>query len=123
MDIQEEIREWLATLFFPDKQQIEWEWGSCEDDTAKEDSYELADKVISYLHSQGVVLKVDRELPNDEWLANLKNLIDPGSYYYFKEWTAIDRGKTVGERQVTSYLAEAGYVAVEPLIKPESSNK
>ena len=81
----------------------------------------VALQIIHTLHSQGAVLKVDKELPNDEWLANLKKLIDPGSYYYFKKWTAVDRGKTVGERQVTSYLAQGGYVAVEPLVRTEES--
>ena len=74
---------------------------------------------LDFLVDRGVVIKVDKELPDDEWFNNLKDLIDPDYVDYFKKWTAAYDGQTVGERQVKSYLAQAGYVAVEPLIKEE----
>jgi len=103
MNKQEEIREWLMLLVLPDKQAIEGEWGSGEDDTAKENSYELVDKIISYLHSQGVVIKVDKELPI---VPNYIRLQDDGG------WSAF--------RLSQRHMLCAGYEAVEPLIEVEN---
>ncbi len=70
---------------------------------------------LNYLHSQGVVIKVDRELPS---LQPLRNKL--------KQWDGKDRGEpavyemyeqelltTEGAQQD---MLEAGYVAVESLI-------
>ena len=79
--------------------------------------------IIEYLHSQGVVIKVDRELPitaylRDCWNCSYKNLVP--CPYAPRRWT--DRCKNF----LNKYLAEtgckrcmlkAGYAAVEPLIK------
>lgn len=104
MTKQDDIRDGVIlniTKAFPDK--------------LNRDAVELADKILKDEDSQGVVVRVEKELPNDEWLANLRPLIDPTSFYYFKEWTANDRGQTVGERQLRSYFGQAGFEAVETL--------
>ena len=66
MTTQEEIRERIKDLLLPDKYTIEYEWGNCDKDGAIEDAYGAADDILSYLHSQGVVIKggeVDNETP------------------------------------------------------------
>ena len=57
---------------------------------------ELAGRILSYLHSQGCVLRVERELPD---VLNIGKR-ERGNYYAFQQM--LDR---------------AGYSAVEPLIK------
>ena len=64
-------------------------------------------QILEYLHSQGVVLKVDRELPFPMCTVRMN---DPR----YQDGAMIHAQKL---------MLEAGYVAVEPLIKPESSNK
>jgi len=72
-------------------------------------------KLLSYLHSQGVVIKVDRKLPQ---LQELRARV--------KQWDGKDRGEPAvrGMYQERLWITEgaqqdmlnAGYVAVEPLI-------
>ena len=57
----------------------------------------ITDGLLGYLHSQGVVIKVDRELP------------DMPCYSHTREKTAYSRSQ--------EDMLNAGYVAVEPLIK------
>jgi len=60
------------------------------------------EEIIEYLHSQGVVIKVDRELPKRTW---------------YKDW-----GGESGEDSYKLALEDmAGYVAVEPLIKEQKN--
>ena len=60
----------------------------------------LAEGIINYLHSQGVVIKVDRELPDNEVWHKVE-----------REFEAYCAGR--------NDMLKAGYVAVEPLIKEE----
>lgn len=60
------------------------------------------DEILSYLHSQGVVIKVDRELPH------LMPQVPNNEY---------SEGYCAGESNILNILIEVGYVAVEPLIK------
>ena len=62
---------------------------------------DITDKILSYLHSQGVVIKVDRELPQ----------ITPAEYPVVPE--AIVAQRTQQD------MLEAGYVAVEPIIEED----
>ena len=57
----------------------------------------VSDRVLNYLHSQGVVIKVDRELPND------------AIYRPPKQEEAYCEGRDT--------VIQAGYTAWEPLIK------
>ena len=61
--------------------------------------YELAHDILGYLHSQGVVIKVDRELPSSG-----DKLIGCEFCYHLRE-----------DKQ--AQLDRAGYVVVEPLVK------
>lgn len=62
----------------------------------------IADKILSYLHSQGVVIKVDRELPK----------IPIKAFENYKE-------HELGEkcRLTQRDMLKSGYVAVEALIR------
>ena len=86
MATREEIREGILRL-------IHLKNGN---QTIIEDDVELCNEIFQYLHSQGVVIKVERELPKDE------------DYDYYEDEAFDD-----GQRS----MVEAGYVAVEPLIK------
>ena len=59
------------------------------------------DAIIKYLHSQDVVLKVGRKLPEVETYCQLA------------------RAECIPKLAVQSKMIEAGYVAVEPLIKEQ----
>jgi len=61
---------------------------------------DLADQSLAYLHSQGVVIKVDRELP------------DNAIYYPPKQLESYNAGRQI--------MISGGYVAVEPLIEEKS---
>lgn len=64
---------------------------------------ETRDQIVEYLHSEDVVIKVDRKLPE------VKVLLANGAYHLLTD--AI--GYT---------YKEAGYTATEPLIKEEKKN-
>ncbi len=57
--------------------------------------------IMAYLHSQGVVMKVDRELPED-WIKGLRGKLN------LTDWDYED---------LMLYLLRSGYVATEPLIE------
>ena len=65
------------------------------------EAYQYTDNIIEFLHSQGVVIKVDRELPD--------------------EFAISDFGGGLGMESIPLFdkngIEEAGYVAVEPLVK------
>ena len=106
MTKQEEIREGVTILIEEETTFIEGEYsplaGPITSDTREldcEPSY-LASKILSYLHSQGVVIKVERELPIK--IAGQENI----SY-------------CAGYHDACHQRLKAGYVAVEPLVKDE----
>ena len=57
MSTREEIREGIARRHFNQFNTV------FMDGSIPKESYRFADIILSYLHSQGVVLKVERELP------------------------------------------------------------
>jgi len=66
----------------------------------------LTDAILNYLHSQGVVIKVERELPIlAKWQIELH-------YPWLKEYQII-------AAKQAEFMFNTGYVAVEPLIKEE----
>lgn len=86
-----EIREGIAQLLF--------DWLDCRVEDAA-DNYAVSDKILSYLHSQGVVIKVDRELPLPEF-----------------ENSAVGVDRFNLQLQMRRKISEAGCVAVEPIIE------
>ena len=77
---------------------------------------QLRDKLISYLHSQGVVIKVDRELPENPIWATLEKTVISGAGIETREQIKLEgAGSTYKIAQ--QEMLQAGYVAVEPLIK------
>ena len=81
---QEEIREGVKRL-------VEWAVETSKPDRAIKD-------IIQYLHSQGVVLKVERKLPKNDWTnEDMK-----------RAWDIAQK-----------FMLKAGYVAVEPLFEEE----
>ncbi len=85
MATREEIREGIFKVLFP--------YSNADHYTGDG----TVQKVLDYLHSEGVVIKVDRELPED-----------------LDVWKETRRG---GYFIGSEALEEAGYVAVEPLIE------
>ena len=61
-----------------------------------------ASQILAYLHSQGVVIKVERELP-PRYFANRKKMPWVSDYDV--------------EKNTQEEMLKAGYVAVEPLIE------
>ena len=97
---REEIRENLAEVLSFSHEPDEPEWA--EMDEHKKTGYRNeALNILSYLHSQGVVIKVDRELPD----------------YLMEGQVACDK-PTYQEM-----LRRAKYVAVEPLINTEKGGE
>ena len=88
MTKQDEIREKIEEIFRNDTQYPSWD--------------KATDAVLNYLHSQGVVIKVEKELPTIDWMDG--RAIDRDSPGF--------RGYQVAQQQ----MLNAGYVAVEPLI-------
>ena len=72
--------------------------------------WQLTEEIMTYLHSQGVVIKVDRELPPVGWFwKNCKQQRNkPAKICLECPFVDYKTGKI-----------KAGYVAVEPLIKEE----
>lgn len=67
---------------------------------------EIAKSVVSYLHSQGVVIRADRELPTKWWDEFIEH-----------DWVDI----TLADKSLMKGMLKAGFVAVEPLIKEQYS--
>jgi len=99
MNKQEEIREGIKANIL-----VAIKWAVSEGMT---DPYlDLhVDKVLKLLHSQGVVIKVDRELPDYEDLHDC----------YDGKLTSPEQFK----HDIQMDMLKAGYVAVEPLIGGE----
>ena len=104
MNKQEEIREGIAKRVCCLNPQ---ECGTCKKCPDEwEDVAEQVDEILSYLHSQGVVIKVNRELPET---LTIEVLDDTGFLGFRNSKRKFLRVK----------LAETGCVAVEPIINEE----
>ena len=73
-----------------------------------------ANYILSYLHSQGVVIKVDRELPENPFDEDING------DWESKEEETYYVGKSNGFETCKSLIIKAGYVAVEPLMEGEA---
>lgn len=93
MTKQEEIREGMEKLV----SEAYWYEGK------RNIVVDIAKKMLLYLHSQGVVLKVDRELP-ETWRVTYSDPPTPNKAYEY--------GQSDGKQD----MLKAGYVAVESLI-------
>jgi len=104
MTRQEEIKEGITGII---KAYFPFEHAGCEDGcTAKyleiENLEQVRQKILSYLHSQGVVIRVEGELPK----AGIRGLSDKETEEKIDVWiTACE------------HMILFGYVAVESLIK------
>ena len=99
MSRQEEIKEGVAIkLWLNFGENICAQCGSWKLCCHKQIFLDSADYILSYLHSQGVVLKVDRKLP--------ELLQKRGAHQEF------------AERDLKRRLDKAGYAVVESLISP-----
>jgi len=110
MDKRETIREGFAQLDWEESQE---EWIRANDDFAwenisesdRESMRERADMFLSYLHSQGLVIQVERELPN--WISSCPS-------------ANSETCKTCDNCEIFDFalfdIIEAGYAAVEKLI-------
>ena len=112
MTKQEEIREGILKI------------QKCEDDEGCPDEYEGFDpcpecrtnKTIKFLHSQGVVIKVDKKLP-DTYLGwrklekKTKKMPDYGGGMF------EDNVASVQDSHTKKVIRKAGYIATESLIK------
>lgn len=70
---------------------------------------EVDKEIIKLAHSQGVVIRVDRELPDEVLIGVLKSLCD-----------RLDVDRDLAEIKAIGYVLDmlkAGYVAVEPLME------
>ena len=68
----------------------------------------ITDQIFNYLHSQGVVLKVERELPELPYCYHHPDTINLNCFTC---------GDIVGQRNQRSNILRAGWEAVESLIK------
>jgi len=104
MTKQEEIREDAIVIT---KDQL-WREGIRDEQRLVVGATLIVDGVFSRLHSQGVVIKVDRELPKTE----SEKCLPPFSVFY--------RGILLEqEKKAQQDMLKASYVAVEPLIEGE----
>ena len=77
----------------------------------------IATQILEFLHSQGVVIKADRELPENPLSLDYEKLPPPfdeddskvtAEDVYLMHYNGIEKGKRL--------MLKAGYVAVEPLV-------
>jgi len=99
--MREEIREGLTWLVEHSK---------------PEEGETMGHTLINYLHSQGVVIKVDRELPVNKRTCNMRVIGEP-------EITKQVQGEIRREMEIwddtQQDMLNAGYVAVESLIEED----
>ena len=109
MTKQEEIREGIARIGLgginPLKNALPNEYG-----------YKIADDILSYLHSQGVVIKVKRELPYT--IPVLPKFLKRG---IITDDDLLEYARVTEVLNRMEYI-KAGYVAVEPLIEEVKDN-
>ena len=98
LEKREEIREYLARKLLPD-----WVDEDNVKDIRLSSEWLDAGEIIEHLHSVGVVLKVDRELPENPYdiSEGHPGMVTPDHYKYNK---------------AQNEMLTAGYVAVESLI-------
>ncbi len=97
MTKQEKIREGYAKFLFERTEHDSQHCAKSYDDLKDKGFWLwLADEHLKYLHSQGAVIKVDRELPN----------LSMGKH---------DCDYVAGYKEARYEMLEAGYVAVESL--------
>ncbi len=78
------------------------------------------ESILSYLHSQGVVIKVERELPENPHIITIEKVSK--SYNITLSRNALEvimlhSLKNEGFEEALETMLRAGYVAVEPLIR------
>lgn len=152
MTIQEKIREGVVVRLMAADEQMtidkatefwaKWKselkenpehFGDCTNEPVScmrclvEDYYRRVDEIIEFEDSQGVVVRVDRELPNCLYdsLIFPTTIEEAGTVLTTKGLT--DREKSavsgtiarLGWESCAKAIDEAGYVAVEPLIEEE----
>lgn len=90
--------------------------------------FKMAEIILEYLHSQGVVLKVERELPENP-ARSLENPYEPifssrdKNFGKAVEWESKHCSEGVGYKNAQEDMLKAGYVAVESLIKVIDNEK
>lgn len=123
MTKQEEIRKGIAIIFHNiERRRLKFtepnspfniEWGQLSW-AFKEKYKEMADEVRIFEDSQGVVIKVDRELPRNPYF-------DTHSHEYLMKLSdedySIELGKKYKYLNAQRDMLKADYVAVEPLIE------
>lgn len=97
MTKQEKIRRELYILTLGYFRRFNEEGDNFPNDT-------LCDEILSYLHSQGVVIRVERELPELKKLLGEATLQEKMAYLS-------------GVKDYQAKIQEAGYVVVETLIE------
>ena len=130
MTEQEKIREGIAQQLYSIDYGNEANWGN-EVPPTKEEYWAVAERIIRYLHSQGLVIRVNRELPDT---ALTKEDFDELDKAIIEDMTETWR---IGGRRPTAEFAgkrlavlaarkqdaktrdklRAGYAAVKPLRK------
>ena len=109
---REEIREGIGK-WIPCPMQMGDEWESCPDHKYAEGCAYCVPKMrvvaglTNYLHSQNVVIKVDRELPELPYCYHHPDTINLNCFTC---------GDIVGQRNQRSNIVKAGWEATEPLI-------
>ena len=116
---REEIREGIAEWLWENRagettvQDCVYTWAELPG-YRKDDFRASADKLLTYEHSQGVVIKVDRELPENPNRARNISIDEHPE----KTWdVAHSVGWRDGWESGRDDTIDAGYVAVEPLIE------
>ncbi len=104
MTKQEEIREGLIEI--------------CRERTSGAGKV-LAGEILDYLHSQGVVIKVDRELPDDVLIDFSSNMESAGKKFIDTEITYDAYVELTNKLalEADKKLTLAGYGAVESLVE------
>jgi len=116
MSKQEEIREGIAKRHcegcLPEEQCSEKRVGKkCPE------YYETADEELGWLHSQGVVIKVERELPLNPFANQLINKDEQTAYYYWNQ--SLSASYLEGQED----MLKTGYVATKSLLGGEDEQK
>lgn len=99
MTKQKEIREGMEGVIK--------EWIISNYPIGRETFFDLVKRIQEFEDSQGVVVKVDRELPENKW---------PLGYYHTFAHLELAHDAVLEAQQD---MLKAGYVAVEPLVKEE----
>ena len=101
-EIKEGVAQWLSGYFKFGWQQL--------DDKQHQQKLDEAQSLLSYLHSQGVVIKIDKKL----LLISLKDAEEHDTKWAESNFT--DSLQEFG-KETQQNMLKAGYVAIEPLIK------